>query len=336
MRMVELFMGKRMAETTAERTLIRGRILATYSALFGIPVATGVGAFPFNDYMRKWAMDNGYNVGENFWTTMAMEGIPSLIGGLITGHGDVQKGTYTNFSTRMGAPGLDIMREALKGDKPWFDLIGGAAFNKLGGILTAGSDFFRVMLSQIRQDDQIIPIKKDIFLNVLKEFSATLTAGERAYVAANTGQWLSKGGAVLDTDVSATAAITMGILGLAPIKSQDAFIKQWSIKDREEAMKKSQKQFEDSYHKALTAMKNQDYEQAKDYFQGAFARLRIAGYPSERISQAIQQANTGSWQSLSDRIDFSYFTKDLPDSEKVAKQQQFERSLKMQMNKGQQ
>ncbi|WP_196302700.1 hypothetical protein, partial [Streptococcus pneumoniae] len=81
--------------------------LATNAAMYGIPMAAGLTGIPAADYLRNKALENGYVVGENFFTTMLAEGLPAAIGAVASGGGDIQKGTVYDIGNRFGTKGLE-------------------------------------------------------------------------------------------------------------------------------------------------------------------------------------------------------------------------------------
>ncbi len=140
-RLMEQFWGKRLGGTTAERNKVRARMMAWYAGMYGLPMAGGITGFPAADQFRKAATDNGYVVGDNWFTTALMEGLPALMGGMITGGGDIQKGKVYNVGDRLGVQGLSFSTQLFR-DGDWFEMIGGAAGSKIGDFGRSLSPFW--------------------------------------------------------------------------------------------------------------------------------------------------------------------------------------------------
>jgi hypothetical protein len=100
LRLMELFMGKRLTD------IERARLLGTFALVYGVPAAFGVSGLPLGDWIRKWAQEDGYVVGDNYINTLLTEGLPSLLGGLATGN-------YYNVGERYGIQGFGPLKDAL-------------------------------------------------------------------------------------------------------------------------------------------------------------------------------------------------------------------------------
>jgi len=306
MRLAEVFFSKRIGETVTERALARARIMATYSAAFGVPSALGVTGFPFGEYLRKNALEQGYVVGDNWLHSLAMEGIPALVAGMATGN-------WYNIGERYGAQGFEQLKEALRGDKPWWTIVGGASFGTFHNMFTAGDGFVTAISNAIKGTGEF-KFKPEDFLDPLKEIQSVNSIWH-AIAAINTGNWLSKKEYVLG-QVSPLNAVFMSAFGLQPQDANDVFTKTWSIKDREEMWKYAENKFTQEFRRGLQAADDKNEGQAKDYMKRAFVWLHAVGYPEENFAKIIAQA-ADRHQDLIARTNWKFYLHDVPEAKKL-------------------
>jgi hypothetical protein len=311
LRLMEQFTGKRL--TWQERA----RLLTTYGSLFGIPTTFGISGIPFGDILRKYALENNYVVGDKWYQTAIMEGIPSLTIGLITGKGDLSKGTYLNIGHRLGAPGFDQIREVLVGDKPWWRLFGGASWSTLSGMWEAGDGFRTAMGSMIRGDGKSFPLTPNDFMAPLKQI-ASVSNGMRAYAAVQTGRYMSRNETLMQTDVPTTQALFMYATGLQSQRIEDTSIMTWSLKNKEELEKYATKQYLKEMQRAWMAGAANDPEQRHNFLKRAQTWLEISGFPDEKRSMLVGLASDQS-KSLIVRQDHKFYLEQVPRAAKEGK-----------------
>jgi len=85
--------------------------------------------------------------------------------------------------------------------------------------------------------------------------------------------------------------------------------------------------FVEEFRRGLT-VQNDNPTQAQRYFTRAFTYLTVGGYPSEKVSSAISLAIKDN-ESLVERMDWSFYMKDVPESEKDTRLQAFKRKLQL-------
>lgn len=324
MRAAELFTGKRL--TNMERT----RMLAWNAGLYGVPMAAGVTGFPFGDFIRKSALDHGYTVGDNWVTSTVMEGLPSMLMALATGHGDIQKGNFYNIGERYGIQGFETLREALRSDKTMWDILGGAAFSTFSNTWERLDGFTNGMMSLIRDDDKYFKLKPDDFIDIFKEASG-VNNNWRMAMALNTGRWLSKKGVYLD-NVSPANAIFMSVSGLQSQAVSDLNLMSWLHKDQQALEKYGLQKFTEEFRKGIRE-RNANPTQSTEYFKRALAYLNITGYPQDKRGAAIALASKDN-ESLINQMNWSFF-QGAPDARKAQRLEQFRSKQKMNDLKGQ-
>ena len=299
MRIAELFTGNRMTN------LQRARLLGTFAIAFGVPTATGITTIPFDQYFRKAAKEYGYVVGDKWWSTTFMEGLPAALGQWATGN-------VYDVGPRYGAPGADFYREALTGDKPWWNMLGGASWSTLAGAFQYSNGFRTAMMSMIRQDNEAFPMTVESFTEPLKIISS-YSAAWKMMAAINTGRWMSRNETFIDR-TSPANAIFMGLSGLQSQQAAEIQTTTWSLKDRKAMEDYGKKEFIRYFHRALRDQE-MNPELARSEFAQANAMLITTGYPEEKYSEAIAEAAKNN-ETLIERLNWDFYLKDIPYSQK--------------------
>lgn len=281
-KLAELFWGKRLGETTTERNLARARMLTFFTALYGLPNAVGVTGAPFSDNLREHFMDDlGYIPGEKWLSTMLNEGLPAWHLAMITGK-------LPNVGDRFGSQGFQNIKQALRGDIPWWQAVGGASVSTAANFLGAAFDpYTQYAMSWIRGDrsDERFTIKAGDLVEPFKEISSVSTAA-KWWTAIQTGLWISKNEQAV-TDVSPWQATLFGLTGMSPQEQDDMFINNKMIQGEKDAKKKALKEFIKDWRRGIEAMNNNDPEQGHSYKKNAVARAKAAGFNNEELSKAM-------------------------------------------------
>lgn len=311
-RLAEMFMSSRLTN------MDRARMILTYAGLYGIPSIFGLSGFPLGDYFRRAAQNNGYVVGDKWYSSLFMEGIPSWIMGMSTGQ-------WLNVGERYGAHGFDQLREALRSDTPWWNIIGGASWNVVSNTwsnLDGATGAFWSMIN----DGPYFPLKVDDVIQAASEITMVNQA-YKFWVAATTGDWISKNGALIQSDVPLWSAGLMALTGMQPQRETDIFAKETSIKEREGMWKAAASSYEREMHKGFRAAKDGNPDQARDYFTRA--KAYIINYPVDKRAALIAETNRG-WESVIDRIDWTYYTKGIDPNQFQTMQKAYQREKELQ------
>lgn len=329
LRMMELFMGKRLGETVGERAMARMRLFGMYSALYGVPAAFGITGLPVSNDIRAAAIDHlGYYPGKTWYESLGMEGIPSMLTALITGEGDYKKGNFYNIGDRYGAQGFTQLREALRSDATWWKILGGAGVTTFVNTIMNMDGFTKAVLSFARQDtgDARFHLKTDDVIDAAKEMSSVNSAW-RLNLALNTGKWYSKNEAFL-MPVSPANAIFMSMTGLSPQEQDDLYTKGNILKNQEAINKYALNKFIQEIHRSIAAKQDNNKDQAHDYLRRAFAYLEAANYPMEKKMSAISIATKG-WESRIDQADFKFYLENTPTNKTTQRRQTFKEIQRM-------
>lgn len=298
-RQAELFLGKRLGETALERTMVRARIIAFNGALFGVPMAAGISGLPVGDSIRRWALDDGYVVGEKYIQSLLMEGIPSVLLALVNG------GTYYNIGSRYGLQGFTQLREALSSDAPFWKIFGGAPFSFITNTFKNSQGFYYAMWYLMQGDTKTFPFKFSNLVDVFKDVQS-VHLGQALWTAFNTGDWVNKHSDIIKSDVSAKEALFMTIFGLSDQRQTDVFNQRLVIKDREDNIKNSTNNITEALNKAFIARSVNDNAQSDEYMAQALgysigAKLTLEQW-SHAISKAVKRGNNftlidrGNWE----------------------------------------
>lgn len=307
LRLAELFVGKRIS------TMDKAKLFGTYAALYGIPSAFGLTGLPLGDYFRKAALDQGYNPGTNFWPTLAAEGIPSMMLALITGKGNYHAGNYYNVGDRYGAQGFTQIREALRSDTKWWQLVGGASASIAVNTIANADPAWKGLISLMKGDGKAFPMTLDDFLDIFNEFSS-LSQAKKVLMAANTGKWMNKNEVFVDR-ASTADAIFMGATGLSHQAQDDMFTKSWTHQDEEDSWKTASKFAVKELQRGYGLLKD-DPQGAVKHFTRAQTSMEIVGMPMEMRAHTMgvsAQLN----ESKIDQNNYSDAFKNVPTSTNI-------------------
>lgn len=315
LRLAELMMGKRLAPTLAQRNIIRARTYGIYAAMFGAPTAMGISGLPIGDYLRSKAIEDGYVVGDKWWSSALNEGIPSMILALATGGGDMQKGNFYNVGNRYGAQGFEIVRKLIRSDAKFWDLVGGASFEVLSNTFSRFDGFTRAMISMgknlagYQDPNGLFKLTAQDFVDPLKEIQS-VSAVWHAIAVYNTGKWMSNNEGFIQKS-SVPNGIFQAASGLHPQAQDDMFLKRDFKKNEEDYQKWAMKEYVKEMHRGFDAFHNNDNEQGHAFFKRAQLYLIQSGFPPERYGSALKLAQKG-YEDLIKTQDYDYYMKDIP------------------------
>ena len=300
-KLAELFWSKRIGETPLQRSAARARILTGFALLYGFPNAVGVTGAPFSDNLREqFQEDLGYIPGEKWLSTMLNEGYPAWMLSLITGR-------VENVGDRFGSQGWTNIKQFLNSDIAWWQAIGGAGVSTMSNFILQGVDpYWKWAQSWLRGDseDERFRLKSADLVEPLKQIS-TVSAGAKWWAAIQTGKWINNQEGYV-TDVSPLEGTLLALTGMSPQEQDTMFNNNQLIKGEIEAQKFAFKESLKDYRRGLEAIYNGDPEQGQQYMRNAMTRLRIAGYPPEKMNSFIAIGNKG-YESMVDQSDFDFW-----------------------------
>ena len=324
LRLLELFFGSRL--TGVERA----RMFATNALLYGVPMATGLTGLPLAGYIRQKAMEEGYVTGANAFTSSLMEGLPSMLGAVITGNGDYQAGTFYDIPDRFGTKGFEFLGGINRSDKGFMDVVGGASWSVVKGTVQQTDGFRTAMISMIRQDNEAFPLVAEDLVGPLKEISSVNTVF-RVIAAAKYGQWMSKNETYL-ADTSTGQAIFSALFGLKDQGINDIQTKLNSLRSQKDYETEIEKRFQKEFHRGLL-IQNSDPEQAHVYFTRASAWLALGGYRQDRVSSLVSRALDND-KSLVDKTNWDFYIKKAPDAQAETRKDAMKTILQLKDKRG--
>lgn len=328
LRMAEMFIGKRIGETTTERTLARARLITMYAAMYGAPSALGITGYPFGDSFRQAAINNGYVVGDKFMSSLLMEGIPAMSMAMISGKGDFQKGNFYNVGDRYGSQGFTTMSESLRSDKTMWSILAGAGGNVLMNTISSLDPFWQATKYMVSDDEEGNTFKLTMgdFGNLFNEISSVDSA-RRLMTAVNTGKWMSKNQQYIG-DTSTASATFMAMTGLKP-QAQDDIFSIHNIKQAEEDVQKAaEKEIIKDYQRAVQANFDKDPDLSKALMTRARARMIAANIPLDRRTEIYAQASRGYEKQIDTSV-WNWATKNVPAGQETNRLDALSRTLQL-------
>lgn len=307
-RLAELFWGKRLS------TVERSRLMAYQMGLYGVPTGLGVTGIPIADYLRTTALENGYAPGEsNAGYAGIMEGLPALAIAMATsneGDWNGKSGTWINYGDRFGSQGFETIREVLRGDRPFMEIVGGASYSVIKGYLDGTSGLTMAMGRMLGGDYGSFQPKTEDIVMAAKEIAAVNNSW-RGFIAATTGRWISKKEVALDK-VTPGQAIAMSIFGVQPAAVADLHLKSWSLKDQKAVYDDAKKKFITEWQRGIREHAEDNPQAARASFRRAMSYIEAVGYPEEDRAALFSQAATGLDQNLVEKVDWKFYYKDAP------------------------
>ena len=301
LRLAELFLGNRISLGA------KTRMAAVYAGLYGVPVSFGLTGLPLYDVWRNEAIDRGYVMGHNWFTTAMNEGLPATLLALITGKGDLEKGNFYNVGPRYGIQGFT----QLWSDNSWWKLLGGASVSIFANTLASASPLALTIMSGIRGNPKEMehPFKVEDALDVFKEVSSFNTSWQ-VLTALNTGRWLSKNEGY-QGNISAMNALFQGVTGLHNQKDDDAYHITQIRKSEEEYQKYTEKMVIKEIRRGLLDSANNNQDQSNEYMRRAFGRMEWAGVPLESRADMVAKAMNG-YETQADQVQHFFATSKVP------------------------
>jgi hypothetical protein len=305
-RLAELLWGKRLGETPTGRNLARARVVAVNALMFGAPFGASVTGLPIAGWLREKALDEGYVPGEHPLISMWMEGLPAYLLAQATGN-------YYDIGPRYASQGFEKIREVLWEDASFWSVLGGASASLVSRTIDNFKAGLGHALGQIVSGDwDNVDIKVEDLVNNFNEVKS-ISSGQAAWVALNTGKWVNKHYDYI-SDVSKANVAFMFLSGLRETPDKDIFNKRMVMKDRNLAQRYALKRFSEEMNKSFLAQSQKNYTLAQDYYRRAVSWLPSSDFPPELIGEALGKALKGTY-SLVDRTDFEFYIQKAPPSQ---------------------
>lgn len=311
-RQAELFWGKRLGETLAERNAARARLALFYGGLYGIPSSVGVAGMPFTDMIKQYAIDNGYVVGENYLSSLAVEGVPFILTAMATGGGDMQKGEHLNFGGRFGQQGLTQINEAMKSDTSMWKVVGGASGGVFMNTWTSLTPFWRAarsLVSADEPDNQFKLTATDMLQPFFGEIS-TYNGIKRQIIAMNTGRWINRNEQYIE-DVTGLQALMRNLSGLSPSGQETTYTQANIAKEEAKLYKDAKKEITKYYQRGVIARSQGDINLSDQMMRNVRAIMIQSGINNTQMNEILAQASK-NYEKLIDSSNWSFGTDAVP------------------------
>ena len=297
LRMSELFWGKRLTKTE------KARLFAGNSIMWGVPAGgAGLMGLPLGDWIRKQIIQgyvvnpitgtkeqipgigDGYVNGESKYWDFFAEGLPNMIGRLISGGGDYEKGTSYDFS-KFGVKGWDPIAEFTDVDTPLWKTISGAPGSTIANTWQRSSGF-RNALMQMASGEY--PLTGADVADMFKEVSS-FSAADKTWVAIQTGKWLSNNSSILQDNIGWKDAIFRGLTGLTDVNIADLSIYKSIQDDRKDIIARMTSRYGKEFHRAMVSLSQEvPDEGAYENFM-ARAQFWLKQLPVEDMARVVKE-----------------------------------------------
>ena len=297
-RLFEQMLGGRLT------LLQKAKALATYSAVYGVPVGVGgtIGGFwPWYEDIRQGMLERGVEPAEG-WEKAFHEGLLGMMTSLVLGNDYDVASSY-------GPSGLTWFKDILTRDASFFDIVTGAP----GGTfedLSASTVPLLHSLKSVFYEDGKLPVLGQDFLDFTRNIS-TVNNAMKIYYGFNIGKYYSKNGKYLD-DITPIDGILSGALGINTTDLNDI----GRIMDSQKAKAKAQDFAKTQIVKYLQrGFDEQDQELQLANFKEARKWLIAADFDPTEFSRIFQEATKGRYQSLVQSLNWNFFFKNPPPSQ---------------------
>lgn len=295
LRLFEQFTGK--GRITWQQKM---RLFATYAGVYGVPVASGIGALPLTDMIRSYALNHGYVEGENTLPDTLMNGVPAMLLKAATGE-------FLNVGERYGAPGFDVVNDVLAGTKDFWSLFAGATGSSVMAYWKSKDPFVAAFGSWVNGDN-VFKLTSDDLIQPLKA-TAVGNGIDRAYQAYTTMNWMSRNETKMAEGVSPSMATLMTITGLQPLEADKFKL----YKELEHSYKTYFEKAEDGYlvefNRAIRDLNASvpNYSSASTHFKNAESFLIRYGYPEPKKPELLARAWSTTKESAPAKERWNYW-----------------------------
>jgi hypothetical protein len=290
-RLMEQFFSKRL--TTSEKA----HAFLTYSAMYGVPTATGAvaGIWPWYEDIRQAAIERDIDVNSPGMKAV-MEGIPSLVWSTLTGNDQ-------NWSQRYGPNGLSFFKDISKGKT---EQVFGASANIIGDMLKSADPIARGIVSVFKPDGEQFEFIAEDFINAVSNVSTINNVGKMIF-ALNTHRYMSKNETYLGPATTMDAILT-GITGTMPLEMSDAFLKSHSLQEQQKMQAEVEKGAIKYFRRGIKAGYEGDETAMAANMRNARLLMIGGGFRHDQQVKAMEKAISGH-ESLIDKINRDWWQK---------------------------
>lgn len=295
-RIAEQLLGKRLGSTVAERAKMRARVLATYSVLYGVPVALGAttAVWPWSETLRQELIERGVKYDDNIVSRVLVDGVVSTAI-------QAASGEKYNVGQRYGPGGLTVLRDLWTGDKTGAEILMGVSGTVFMDMYKAADPLFGTVAEIVSGKNPDFTLTAEDMIDFTREISSANNALKTIY-GLNYGSYITKNEINMG-DISWDQALFMGVAGLQPQKIEDSFLKMNIMKELNAVQKEATKRAVKWLRRAVREHDNPD--QFKAYMNRALLEIEGAGMDMRQRGEVFSQGLKG-FESLTDKIDFDF------------------------------
>lgn len=279
-RVFEQFWGSRLSKKE------KLRLFTGISMLYGVPVGMGAAALavPFNEIIRKWQIESGYDESEMANNPMLETVRDGIVAGVI------EMATGSDFDTApYGAAGLPIIKEMFRGETDPVELFLGASGAISRDIMQSAEPVLQHLWSAVtpdNSDDNLYPVTPELITDALSDVT-TVNNAVKLWKAINTGKWLSKNENAA-SDITTKEALISSISGLNLQDITDTYLKLESVQSVKDHVQSVQQEITKDYKRALRHAQAGDWKLHDEILASIKAKAAVNGLTVQEINRAFR------------------------------------------------
>ena len=299
----------------------KSRVMALYSALYGIPVGVSVpiGLWPMYDQMKEWSIRMGVNWDDNIATRILGEGLGNEFWTQATG------GKKYDFSSKFGPRGIPNIRDWLLGDKTMMEIIWGVSGTTFEGIGRSLQPFIWGLAAAVQGKHKDYPIMMSDLEGVSKVIS-TVNTEVRAVYAWNYQKYYTRSNRSV-AEADKLDAILLGVFGVQSRKAQEAMTLEKMVQRQERGKAALLQIIRVDYRNFFNAVKQNDKASSDGYIKRLQQYRIIGGFtPTEWNSISVKATN--DYKDIAVTAPYNWFIKDAPPSQAKQRMKTFDERQK--------
>lgn len=276
-RMMEQMLGKRL--TGYEKM----RAFGTMSALYGVPVATGMATalYPWHEDIRQKLLERGIDTDANMITKVLNDGMISPMLEFITDE-------KWNYGERYGPGGVSFMKDMLD-SKSARELIAGVSGKTVYDTIQFLEPFGTAIMNTMRDDDTYYPLSMRDFYTPAIDAVSGASGLRKIWNAVAEGKYITKNGTVV-ADVDGAKGTFMWLTSMSPQSVSDAYrmiesgkeLKKYQDEEKKDAIK---------YYRLGYAEKDPDKQ--LEYFKKAKVHIVRGMFQPDQVANVISESFKG-------------------------------------------
>lgn len=262
-------------------------VLVMNSLMYGVPTGLGIMALgvPAAEDARKWALKNGYEP-ENFVTRMGFYGLLNEMIRPIVG-GD------TNIGERYGPGNMSLIRDFFWGDKSSAAMLMGMSGTYLRDTLYAMDPYRMFVADVVGGSEKIYTPTFEDHIRVLSTLSVGFNTADKLQMALKTGDWMTRNGVLMETNVSPMEAMFKALGGIDPQRIADIPKIKDVMRDDAERQRKLEPMLRREYSAAITAFRNDDDANGYLHHTNMMAIIAAGGWSAQERPSLLARIGKG-------------------------------------------